>query len=72
MVAFLLGTVINHLRFDFGSWLFSFIVRAILDDRGQVMMQVDVPVIQSSFLHVALTDTKKLPLCLENKQEVKS
>ena len=36
------------------------------------MMQVDVPVIQSSFLHVALADTKKLPLCHENKQEVKS
>ena len=25
VVAFTLGTVINHLRFDLGSWLFSFI-----------------------------------------------
>jgi hypothetical protein len=25
VVAFLLGSVINHLRLDFGSWLFSFI-----------------------------------------------
>lgn len=25
VVVFALGTVINHLRFDFGSWLFSFI-----------------------------------------------
>ena len=67
MVAFLLGTVINHLRFDLGSWLFSFIVRAILDDRGQVMIQVDVPVIQSSFLHVSLENKKKFALYQENK-----